>query len=68
MAFALLDTKIYKEYMNKNCKQCKKPLELTSKEFCSDECRNKWVSELMIKKSKEAKRFFGNKYYAKKES
>ena len=47
------------------CKKCKKEI-FGSKEFCSKECRNFWVSEMMIKKSASAKKKFGNAYYLKK--
>ena len=48
-----------------NCKQCNK-IKTSSNDFCSKECRNLWVSEFMIKKSKQDKKKFGNTYYLKK--
>ncbi len=51
-----------------NCKRCNKAVKDPKKKFCSEECRNFWVSDLMIKKAKKAKKDFGNTYYVKKEN
>lgn len=53
--------------MNILCKQCNNKAE-GKKSFCSEICRNKWVSDLMVKKSQKIKKKFGNSYYLKKET
>ena len=53
--------------MTKKCENCNSEMTTLNK-FCSVECRNSWVSDLMIKKSKKIKKEFGNAYYSKKES
>lgn len=50
-----------------NCKRCGKKVTDTAKQFCSMDCRNVYVSDMMIKKAKKIKREFGNSYYLKKE-
>jgi len=49
------------------CKQCKKEKTIGVREFCSQQCRNLWVSDFMVKKSKKDKKQYGNNYYTKDE-
>ena len=51
--------------MSNECKNCKKAT-IGERQFCSPLCRNLWVSDFMVKKSKKIKKDIGNTYYAKK--
>ena len=50
------------------CKRCKKAKAIEGRQFCSTDCRNFYVSDLMIAKSQAIKKEFGNKYYEKKKN
>lgn len=47
----------------KNCKYCNK--DIKARNFCNEQCRNNFVSEIMIEKAKKIKGTIGNKYYRK---
>ena len=51
--------------MSNECKNCNNVTEV-DRMFCSTPCRNSWMSEYMIRKSKKIKKEIGNSYYAKK--
>jgi len=54
--------------MNKLCKRCGLKNVEGAKNFCSDFCRKAYLSEMMIKRSVEIKKKFGNSYYLPKDT
>lgn len=51
------------EFSMKKCLKCKKNTGSDTRKFCSMDCRRFYLSQMMIDRSVEIKKKFGNSYY-----